>query len=424
MNQLIFKYGSGRVDLKVKDATWVAPLTFREMQPITDIGAAFLRAMFQCIGSPPLRAMLSPDDLITIVISDDGHTRAQQQIVLSYLLNNLAALGLPYENIAILVARGARPPLDKEELQKLVLPSFFSLVKVENHEADDTTLVTLGTTSRGTPVRVNLLCTQPRKVILLSAVYYDIMSGYSGGPRAIMPGVCSMDGILKNNSLALSPNAPCSHPRVGPGIIAHNPVCEDAMEACGMVNPVFSIHLVGDIQGRLCGIFAGHWRDAWLQSTRMVMSYAGASIPLPGDIALASCGGYPMDSDLMKAAYGIVCAARCVRNAGTLAVLAECRDGNGPEEFFQWVQSRNRGTLVQDLRDHFTQEGYLFFALYEVTRRIRVMMLSKNVTTTTLRDVGIQGFRTIETLASHINFSGANIYTLSDSCYTVPYAGN
>lgn len=421
---VIFKYGSGRVIQKMEGAVWAAPLTHRLMQPIEDVSGIFRRSLFQCIASPPLQGLIHKNDLITVVISDDGNYLAQQHLVLPILLESLSSLGVSYENMAVLVARGTHTLLDEEKLRELVPEPYFSRVRVECHDSNDNTLLTLGLTGRATPVRVNMLCAPPRKVILLSNVNYDIMSGFCGGPRCIMPGVCSRDGAVKNTSLALSPNAPCSHPRVGLGIIENNPVVEDTIEACAMVKPVFSINLVGDDSGRLCGIFSGSWRESWLQSCRMVMSYAGTSIPMRADIAFADCGGYPFDGDLRKAAAAIVRASRCVRNAGVLAFMAECRDGNGPDDFFKWVQSRKNGTLENDLRNDFTEDGYLFFALYEVTRRIRVLMLSKNVTTTTLNEAGIGGFRTIETMASNINMNGASIYTISDSWYTVPYDGN
>ena len=100
------------------------------------------------------------------------------------------------------------------------------------------------------------------------------------------------------------------------------------------------------------------------------------SIPEKADVIITSCGGYPKDMSLYQGTKTIDNVEFGLKKGGTLVLLAECRDGGGPAEYFDWVDSLCAGTLDADLRRNFTIPGYIFYLNCEQAARYNILMLT------------------------------------------------
>ena len=75
------------------------------------------------------------------------------------------------------------------------------------HDAyDEAALVSLGTTRRGHPLTVNKHLLEADLKILTGFIEPHFFAGYSGGPKAVLPGVAGAETVLANH---------------GPKMIAH-----------------------------------------------------------------------------------------------------------------------------------------------------------------------------------------------------------
>ncbi|MCI8649121.1 MAG: nickel-dependent lactate racemase [Anaerotruncus sp.] len=421
MEPVRLKYGETQIELGMEGAKSVQLLTDCQIEPITDLKQAFLQAVEQeCIQSPPLSELICAEDLVTIVISDLTRFWMRQDKICALLVDYLHEVaGVAYTQIAIVVALGTHRPQSEAELQKLVSPEVYAKVQVCNHDCMAPDLAYVGTTSYGTEVWVHPLAVG-RKVILVSGTVHHLMAGFGGGRKSILPGISGKKTICQNHIHSLSPQQPCSNPMIGMGKLAENPVNEDMNEAANLVAPVFGINLVVNSQNEHCRLLCGHWKAAWEESCAVVEQVMGVPIQHKADIVVVSCGGYPKDINLYQGVKALLNAAQAVRDGGELVFLAECREGGGAPEFFDWIAPLRRGTLDADLRANFSIAGYIFYASCEVIARCKAVFMLTQIPHEQVAPMKLRAYDTIEQLLQQVDFTGKDVYVMPYGGYTVP----
>lgn len=414
-------YGETTIPLELSGARSLRVLQGAEEPPIRDLRDAFLRAVTEeCVSSPPLRELLRPEDLVTIIVSDITRFYMRQDKVCGLLVAYLhETLRIPYDHMAILIALGTHRPQTEEEMTLLVTPEVYARVRVVNHDCTSPDLRYVGTTSFGTEVYVHPLALG-RKVILLSGTIHHLMAGFSGGRKSILPGVCGKSTIEQNHARSLSPTMPQSNPLIGLGMLTHNPVHEDMDEAAALVAPAFGVNIVINSRGEQCRLVCGHYARAWEESCRAAQRMMGVPIQSKADLAVVSCGGYPKDINLYQGVKALFNAAEAVKDGGDVLFLAECREGGGAPDFFGWIEPLRRGTLDEDLRRDFTIAGYIFYAACETMRRKNVTMLTQ-ISPETLDGMNIRACASGEELQRLIDVRGKDVYVLPYGGNTVPY---
>lgn len=424
MSTIQLNYGQSQVTIPVEGAKSVTWLEAKDMPEITDVRSALRTAITEdAVGSLPLNQLLKADDLVTIVVSDITRFWMRQDLICEELVSYLhEELNIDYSRIVILIALGTHREHTEEEQKKVVGTELYQKIKIVNHDCMADNLVTLGTTSRGTVVNVNPLAVG-RKVILIGGTVHHLMSGFGGGRKSVLPGISGKSTIVQNHLHCLDPLAPHSNPAIGSGVLAGNPVHEDMMEATAMVNPVFGINVIANPTGGQSFFICGHWEKAWLKSCELVQEYFGVPIEEEADIVIASCGGYPKDLNLYQGIKGLLNMSYAVKKGGLMIFIAECRDGGGSPDFFDWRIPLQKGILDSELREKFTIAGYIFYAGCEAIEKGRVKMLtsfSEDLTASVLKDMKIEGFSGIGDLLSDVDFTGKTVYVMPHANSTVP----
>ena len=413
------RWGDQTVTLPIGGAMSVDVLEEKPVHPIEDARRAFLDAVEAPVQCPPLKALIAPEDRVTIVISDITRAWMHQDVITELLVRYLHdEMGIPFDQMTVLVAIGSHRPQTEEEMVKIASRYVKDRVAVVNHDCLAPDMPLLGVTGLGTPVRVNPLAVG-RKVILIGGTVNHLIAGYGGGRKSILPGVSAWDTIQKNHSHSLDPDAPRSNPLIGLGKLPGNPVHEDMMEAARMVEPCFSLNLVVSGGGKYLGIVGGHWEQAWLESCRLVDRAFGVEIPQAYDMVIASAGGYPRDINLYQGCKGLINAMQAVRPGGDVIFLAQCREGGGPPQFFDWLIPQKEGRLDSALRQDFTIAGYIFYAICEMCQKAKVSML------TTLRPdqaaiMGIHAVDSLDALLRQTDFTGKRVLVLPNGGTVVP----
>jgi nickel-dependent lactate racemase len=414
------KYGEGTVRLSLEGAASVTYLEERPTPVITDLNTAFLQAVTTgCIGSASLKDIIKPYDKVTVVISDITRFWMRQDRICPLLADYLCReMGVREEDILFLAAVGTHRQQTPQELETLVSPQVFSRFSVVNHDCEGS-LVTVGTTSRGTLVRVNPLAVN-RKVILIGGTVHHLMSGFGGGRKSILPGISGEDSIFQNHIHSLDPDAPRSSLKIGMGVLAGNPVHEDMVEAAQLVNPAFSINLVVNSQQELCALYCGHWLHAWEESCKKVQELFGLPIAKKADVVIASCGGYPKDINLYQAVKTLLNASQALKDGGTLVFLAQCREGGGTPAFFDWIKPLREGRLDAELRAGFTISGYIFYAACEAIAKARVLMLTQ-LMPEVVAPMALEAYDDVAALLNKLDLLGKDVYVMPFGGGIVPY---
>ena len=420
-DEIILKYGEQKASIPVMGAKSVSYIYENEMTEIIDIEKEFACCVKErTIDSKPLSELISKDDKVTVIISDITRFWMRQDILCGLTVRYLhEKLHVPFANISVLVALGTHRKSSGDELKKMAGEyAYANVAEVLDHDCDADDLVYVGTTSRGTAVKVNPLVTG-RKVICISATVHHIMSGYGGGRKSIVPGVSSRDTIRQNHERALDPVKAMSDIRIGSGKLVNNPIHEDMNEAAGFVDVTFGISIVVNSASKYSGLFCGNFDKTWVESCRYVQKCYGLPIANEADIVIASCGGFPKDINLYQSTKSLFNASRAVKKGGTLILLAECREGGGADDFFAWNKPLQEGRLDEALRKDFTIGGYIFYAACEALRKGKTFLLSR-IDADEVKDMGITAFDNIDDLLSGIDFEGKDIYVIPNSGSVMP----
>lgn len=417
MNVVELKYGKENIKFNLDGAKSVEILNEKPMEEIKDLKEAFVKSITtEVINSKPLNEIIDKDDKVTIVISDLTRFWQRQDLICEQLVNYLAEeIKVKYENMVVVVALGSHRKQSEEELCKLASKKVYDNVKVINHDCDADDLVRVGTTSSGTQVYVNPLVVG-RKVIMITGTVHHIMAGFGGGRKSVIPGVAGRQTIRQNHIQSLSKTEKKSDPKVGARLLKNNPINEDMNEAGKLVDVSFGINIVVNSNSKHSKIICGDFHDAWLESCKYVDDAYGLPIKKEADIVIASCGGYPKDINLYQSTKSLFNATRAVKKGGTLILLAQCSEGGGAPDFFNWIEPLKRGVLDEELRKSFTIGGYIFYAACEAISKSNVYMLS-SIDKEIVKDMKIIASDNIEELLNKIDYKNKDIYV-------IPYGGN
>src|SRR5205823_12754576 len=155
---------------------------------------------------------------VTVAVSDA--TRAEPRAAfLDALRRHLSGV-----EWTIAIATGTHGPAD---VDRLGLPAWARAATIVNHDGRSG-LVDLGTTARGTPVRVHRCVVDADLVIATGCIRPHYFAGFGAGVKAIFPGLGDATAIRINHRLKTEPGARA-------GIVDGNPVREDLEEAVARV---------------------------------------------------------------------------------------------------------------------------------------------------------------------------------------------
>ncbi|HSP63572.1 MAG TPA: nickel-dependent lactate racemase [Pyrinomonadaceae bacterium] len=346
-----------------------------EAHPLTDpeIGAA----LDAPIDSRPLEDLVAAGDGVLIVASDATRATGSPQII-NLLVRRLIQNGIPPGDIAIMFATGIHRPVRQEEKVELLTPFIAQRIRTIDHDAYDASqLIQIGVTASGAAVEVNRALKEFSKVILTGAVSFHYFAGFTGGRKAICPGLAAAETIKATHMLALDFERGGRRTGVGAGSLSGNAVNEECERVAAMIDPVFIVNAIVDDRGRVEQIFAGDWRAAHARACEVYASTHARRIPEKRELVIVSCGGSPYDINMIQAHKALDMAAAACIDGGTIVFLAECGDGLGRADFLKWFESADSRALETRLREAYEVNGQTAWALLTKTERFRVHLITK-----------------------------------------------
>lgn len=410
MSTVNLKYGKTSIEIDLDGAKSIDTLVEKPMREIEDIEKEFRYSIEDgVIGALPLKDLIKSDDKVTVIISDLTRFWMRQDIICSLLVKYLREdMNIPTENIAVLIALGTHRKNTEEEKKTLTGEyAYNNCAEVVDHDCDADDLEYVGTTSMGTEVYVNPLAVG-RKVIVISGTVHHLMAGYGGGRKSIVPGIAGRKTIKMNHIRALDVNEPKSDERVGSGKFTNNPINIDMLEAGRMVNPVFGINICVNSASKHSGLFSGDFEKAWKESCMYIQKSYGLPIEKEYDVVFVSCGGFPKDLNFYQSSKSLFNGIRAMKDGGTIVLLAQCGEGSGAKDFFDWIEPLKRGCLDESLRKDFTIGGYIFYAACEAIRRGNVLLLSE-LEPEEIKDMGVISYNSLEELMRHVDVENKEI---------------
>lgn len=324
------------------------------------------RALANPIGSPPLRQVVRPGETVAIVTSDI--TRPMPTwTVLPAVLEELHAAGVSMEDVTVVFGLGSHRPHTEAEQRKLLGDAWGVVRCVDSREED---CVSFGVTSRGTPVDIDCHVAAADRRVCLGNIEYHYFAGYSGGAKAIMPGVSTRAAIQANHSQMVSDDA-CA------GKLAGNPVRLDIEEASALVGVDFLLNVVLDEKKEIVYAVAGEVTAAHRAGCAFLDTLYRKEIPRRADIVLVSQGGAPKDLNLYQTQKALDNAKHAVKDGGVIILVGSCREGLGESVFEEWMTTAPTAhSLIERIQREFRLGGHKAAAIAMVLERADIYLVS------------------------------------------------
>jgi nickel-dependent lactate racemase len=325
------------------------------------------RALSEPIESPRLKNLVRAGEKIAIVTSDITRPMPSK-IVLPVLIEELAEAGIKDEDITIVFGLGSHRRHTPQEMEYLVGEEVYHKIKCLDLDVND--CLYLGETSSGTPVSLFRPVVEADRRICLGNIEYHYFAGYSGGAKALMPGVATRDAIQANHSMMVREDAKA-------GALEDNPLRRDIDEVTNFINIDFILNVVLNEKKEIIKAVAGHHKFAHREGCHFLDRLYKIEMDQAADIVIVSPGGYPKDINIYQAQKALDNAKHAVREGGIIILAASCKEGLGEGVFEKWMTgSKTSKEMIQRIQVKFELGGHKAAAIAMVLEKARIFFVS------------------------------------------------
>lgn len=267
------------------------------------------------------------------------------------LLQRLESLGIPPARITLVIATGTHPPMPPDEYPMILPPDLIERYPIICHDVSQTDeLVSLGTTSRGTPVSVNRHFLAADLHLVIGNVEPHQFMGFSGGVKSAAIGLAGKETINHNHAMMMDERARL-------GAYDDNPARQDVEEIGRLMRVDFALNALLNGQKGIVEAFAGDPVAVMQAAMPRVRAIYLAPVDAPFDLVLVSPGGHPKDINLYQAQKALAHAARITREGGTILLVAACPEGTGSQTYEHWMAAEPTLSYEQ-VFERFQREGF------------------------------------------------------------------
>ncbi|MCX7774722.1 MAG: nickel-dependent lactate racemase [Spirochaetaceae bacterium] len=324
---------SGRILARLPEGSEI--LRMAEPEPLNDPASSLCEALARPIGSKSLAAIAAEKMIrahaskriphACIVVSDNTRPVPYKgpNGILMPVIRTLLSVGFAPQDICILVATGTHRAMTRSELETMLGIEPFELgLEVVLHDChDETGLVYIGTTARGTVAKINRRYVEADLKILTGLVESHFMAGASGGRKAICPGIFGEQGTFIFHSAALM-----AHPNARDLQLEGNPVHEESLAVAKMAGVDFIVNVTIDGSFRITGIFCGDLEAAHTAAVARLKSYVGIPVKQQYDLVVTHGGFVAVNH--YQAAKAAVASIGALKAGGSLILVANNSDPN------------------------------------------------------------------------------------------------
>lgn len=416
MKRYSLPFGKKTVDLGIPKKNILDLLEPKAVIPDKDEISIMQDALNHPIASPPLSEIVSGKSNVVVITNDATRPTASLKM-LPLVLEELKIAGIHRSNITIVFALGIHRKHTLEEQKKLVGEAIFHTYQCIDHEY--THFVDMGETRNGIPVQIFDMVADADVKICMGNIDPHYFVGYTGGAKAIMPGVSSKASITSTHKMMLLPGSIA-------GNLEGNPARQAIEEVGEKVGIDFILNVVVNPHKQIIGAVAGHSLFAHRSGCMIADECFKVPIKEKADIVIVSAGGYPKDVNVYQAQKALDNAKYAVEKGGTIILLAECAEGLGNDIFQQWVwEATSPRGFVERLQEEFILGGHKAAAIGMLLQDINVIMVT-SLSPEYVKRLFFEPARSLdEALALALQYHGnnASISIMPSGGITLPYLG-
>jgi len=316
---IALQFGSGHIEVDVPGNCDI--LSAGKVATLPDPAAAVRDCLRDPIGTAPLPELARGCDNAVVVVSDNTRPvpYSGPNGILAPIIETLRANSV--SDITILAGCGTHRPMAEPELRDMLGDSAFQDgVEVINHvSTDEAMLRSIGRTDRTPDVKVNRHYLDAQLKIATGLVEPHFMAGFSGGRKAICPGVCGRSVTYGLHSASI-----LNEERATNLVLDGNPCHEEALRIARMAGVDFIVNVTIDNDKQITGVFAGELEQAHLAAVEHLRSYATIPVCKRYDVVIIAAGDVGVNHyQCVKAVFE---ASRVARPEGKVILLGNLTD--------------------------------------------------------------------------------------------------
>lgn len=414
-------YGRKGLSVELPDDLRATVVRSEYRSAVQDSYEALRRVLRAPTGSPPLRELAAGARRVGIVVNDI--TRATPNpIIIGVIAEELAFLD--DSQIVLFNATGTHRANTSEELERMLGPDAVKRFRVIQNDARNASdHRTVGIARSGNDIRIHRELLDCDVKILTGFIEPHFFAGYSGGGKALMPGMAALSTILHNHSARNMDNE-----RATWGVTDGNPVYVEVQEAAAMVEGCFLLNVALNRDKAITAAFAGDVAAAHRRGCSYVRETSMVAIPSAFDLVITSNSGYPLDLNLYQSVKGMSAAAGIVKPGGAIIVASECWDGIPDHGAYGRLlsEAQSPSSLLDRIRGAGFHEQDMWQAQIhaKIVEKAEVYLYSDNLSATQLSDAFLKPCRSIEEtveLLRRDRGTDFSICVLPEGPVTIPY---
>ncbi|MGM0395717.1 MAG: nickel-dependent lactate racemase [Bacillota bacterium] len=361
-------FGFSPQELSVPDELVMGILRINKVEVGLTGAEEVKRSLEHPIGTPKLGEIVKPGEKIVIITSDITRPVPSYKII-PVLLDELYKAGISREDIKVILALGSHRMHTDEEKVRLLGKRVYD--EVECIDSDSNNCIRMGETKIGTPVDIFKTVADADRRICVGNIEYHYFAGYSGGAKAIMPGVSTPSAIQANHSMMILEDARA-------GKLEGNPVREDLEEAIEYCPIDFIVNVVLDENKEIIFSVAGDHIEAHREGCKFLDKIYKIEIEEKADIVIVSQGGAPKDINLYQTHKALDNAKHAIKDGGIIILVGSCSEGFGSSVFEEWMTEANSpDELIIRIRENFTLGGHKAAAIAMVQKKAKIFLVSE-----------------------------------------------
>jgi nickel-dependent lactate racemase len=324
------------------------PLTFAKFDEYAsqkDVSKLTKKALKNPVHSKPLKDSLSSSDKIAIIVED--LTRASpKKLILDSLLDEVEGIGIPNENICVIIALGTHRDLTTEELESTFGRKLLNRYEFVNHDCHASDVVSVGKLKTGRVVKINRKVYEATFRIGIGSIFPHPMNGFGGGGKILFPGVADFDSI-RDHHLKYT-----FHEGTGLGKIEGNAFYEQVCSIARAARLDYVINSILDQRDQVYDLVSGDPVQAHLEGIEKSKIIICQKFSKKSDITIITSFPYAEGPQIVKP---LAPAAMVTKEGGCIILAADC-EGNVPDAFvdsFERFHSLYGTNLLTGVLDHF-----------------------------------------------------------------------
>ncbi len=376
-------FGESGYNLPI-DIPGLAPEVFLPANPnaLADAEAAFKAAVRAPIGCPSLLEVANQaladvnaqGRAPKVVIAVADHTRPVPDHLLVPWIT--AELGLPDACVTILIGTGTHRGSTSQELERM-LGEAAHRFNVVNHDCQDANnLVFVGKSSCQGECWMNRHWVEADLRITTGFIEPHFYAGFSGGSKALVPGVAGLQTVRHFHRAAL-----IAHPHATWARIFDNPLQALTREMASLARPHFIVNVTLNHSKNITGIFAGDITAAHNAGCAAALHEATVQVPRLYPLVITTNSGFPLDQNFYQTVKGISAAARIVEPGGVILAFSRCNNGLPLEGEFAEILAEplsNDELHSKILASHVTRhDQWQVQTLLQCLERARIVLYSE-----------------------------------------------